>query len=539
MTNQNSVVRVWKPVAESQVIGVSPPPSFTPSFAHHAKDKIEATGENIAYIPSIAAQDSDKYWIWQGTPTQRANAIMDILRQPNISAIIASGGAGTQEVIHILQTEHAEELQEVTASIIRGERKASPMFGLSDATHLLQYLGGLGVISPVLLDASSIYTDQYGEEGMDALREIQRFLKTGSTQDVKLRPVNHAAETMRELSGGMTVYNVHAWHVPSGLMTGGKWSNFLLLETGHFGEGIEDGKGLQRNLRRLKQSGKLTGIDAIILSRCDADGSTRKNIDEIDISTLRLIATEELNDTIPIYLGAPYGHPPKQEPFMYPHALPLMTHAAITTDDKGTTLKMDGIRTLESVQDVSGQFVRQLKSPIPFQRDAHPGRETVKVLPFPYKATEYLQNASSPPSRYLACKVQFDDILGGGLLPALRGENTKGKHLLVIYDPPSNVDSGWANVLNDMHISFAELLQRGQLQKAESLTIASTMPFHESMTQWLKDYAVQHLPNTPVSTLQISSKIAEEIPNNCPINLTVVRKQGKYEQSSKGPSSVK
>lgn len=493
---------------------------------------------------------SKPYFIWNQTPDDFAHAILEMLERPNLDALISSGGAGTQEAVYILATRHKERIKTLADEVASKKRQPIPLFGFSDASHLLHYLGGLGIVSPMVLRCASLYNKDLSAH--DTALEIKSVVTGKMQETTELIPLNDMATKPGARKGQLTFYqNMHNLYTPYG-MYAGDGANFLLMESGHRGAGTKDGEGLRSNLRRLKAMGKLKCLDAIILSRCDADGSTQTPLERINLTVLRDVIKDELDNSIPVYFGAPLGHPAKDEPPLHAHALPLLTNATLFSDGRKTQLISHKHRTPESIEDIRKQYEKQMASPLrfpPLRRIAplfQPLPEE-EIQP-PYLNDDFRQVFEEG---CFACKLHQDPFLKGCLPEGLRGYGTelKGKNLLLVYDPAALKDASIANIeditINDLQMSLTELLMRGELQHLQSLIIAvPNYPYEKQelrsiswgvthATEEFLDYYSRYFPEVPVGVINISPEIAERIPSDRPVEIRN-RQKGYVQNIIKG-----
>ncbi|GMO59385.1 MAG: hypothetical protein Ta2D_05110 [Rickettsiales bacterium] len=77
------------------------------------------------------------------TPTQKAIMLLDALKNPAITDIYLTGGNGTEDVV--------AELDKIITPTDRQMIKSKKVYGMSDATHLLNYLGQQQLAFPHIL----------------------------------------------------------------------------------------------------------------------------------------------------------------------------------------------------------------------------------------------------------------------------------------------------------------------------------------------------------------------------------------------------
>lgn len=532
---------VWQPLKKGSKIAVLPPPNAYGDMSEWGVNMAKNI-EKMGFTP-IIPKTLAPYYGWYGTPEERAEAIMDVLRNPEISAIFSFGGSGTNEAIQVLKTRYSEELQSMAQAVIKGERSSPPLFGFSDATQLQHFLGGLGVVSPVhfsseLHEFSSILPsapERMPEEIKNSfevsLHSFLTFIHDGEAPVLQLIAVNDKAKIPQMLNGSMTVYDHHTIHTDVGPVINKEHANFLLVEGGHRGNDVTDGSGLRHAFQILKAQGRLKDIDAIIISQCDANCTGKQTIQETDISVIKRVVQEELSDEVPVFFGAPFGHPGKGVIPSQP--IPLYTPTRITVYKNGEVkLQTEAIRSQQNIQITKEIFdkhhlsnstkeqeltgIQHIKEPV-----------IVTVMHLPKDKSQTL------PIDCIACSVDISKFtIRGSEVPALRETTLKGKNILVYMPPmpmpPKKVMEKFQLTsekieqempgfyVKNLQLALTELIQTGSLQESGSLTIAFSHPLHKDTERWIKNFSQRHLPGIPVFTTVLPPEISQNLSDKKP-----------------------
>lgn len=524
---------------QTQKIAVFPPPRYTPDFAAKADTAIRGLGFD-SFIPSQAARATQDYHQWQGSPEERAADIMEVLRNPEVGAIFSFGGSGTTEVVQVLKSHYRDEIRAMAGEVAEGRRAAPPLFGFSDATNLQHFLGQEGVVSPVHFSTELMKVNGNNlpeEKDMTPVdiadfQTIQKgmvqFLKEPTTESVQLRPVNHAATVTTQIKGGLTVYGQHDVHTDVGAVMGGLHSNILLIEAGQEGRNSTD--GLREKLSTLKTYGKLEGLEAIIISQCDANGDARQSVETADISALQQVVQQEIGDSIPVLFGAPFGHP--RNALLHSRPLPLYTDTTLSLAGEGATLNIAPTRSIESVREVAAQFATMPNPSRQNIRSVTPqGQITVNTDIAPMAFTP-LRGSNQPSSdmedqETMVCAMDMSGaMVRGAELTALKGKDLTGKNIVIHMPlpelPPDFAPDFWENLppeqkdgwyCSSLQLALTELVQSGSLQGINSLTISANESLPEPSKQWLDDFSRTHFTQAPVFTTNVPAAVSNHFPD--------------------------
>jgi muramoyltetrapeptide carboxypeptidase LdcA involved in peptidoglycan recycling len=483
----------WSALESGTPVAILPGPMYAPPLPAEASALVDALGYEPVVMPH--ARDRGAYFLWQGSPQDRAADLMQALRRTDLGALLSFGGFGTGEVVQVLKARHGSELAAIAREAANGRRPAPPLIGCSDAVHLHHFLGGLGLVSPVYFSLPYDFASRAaaGESSEPILEPMADLLRRQHVGQIALRPVNVQAAGAAVIDGGLALANHQSIHTPNAMVTGDpSWANLLLLESGHNGAGL-DGSALSMRLSTLSAYGRLSGVDALVLARTDADGGEAIPLADVDLGRLRQTVDEHGVD-IPVFFGAPYGHPARGQTVTH-LPLPLHTHAQIAAGQEQAVLTIDAVRTRASIAAIAGHFgVQQnLCRTLTPEPDAKTVTADLRAEP--------VQGGLRPGPAYFACRVSFDPIMRGASAPGWRGRDLGDRDLLLVYDTsadPRGHDTSWQRFVTDMQLILTELWQREQLQQARTLTIASTAPLCDKCLGWLKDAFALHTPDLPV-----------------------------------------
>lgn len=532
--------QVWEPInPQNKKIAVFPPPRYTPDFAAKADAAIRELGFN-PYIPSQAARATHDYHTWQGSPEERAADIMEVLRNPEIGVIFSFGGSGSTEVVQVLKHQYRDEIHAMAKEVVAGKRAAPPLFGFSDATNLQHFLGQKGVVSPVHFSTELIKVNGSNlpeEKDMtpadiadfQAIQKgMMQFLKEPVTESVQLRPVNHAATVPAQIKGGLTVYGKHDIHTDVGAVMGGAHSNILLLEAGQEGRNFTN--GLREKLSTLKAYGKLGGLEAIIISQCDANGNAKQAVETADISALEQVVREEIGDSIPVLFGAPFGHPIRNA-LLHSRPVPLYTDTTLSLSGEGATLDINPARSTESVREVAAQFAtmpnpsRQNIQSVTPQEQIAVNTDITRMAFTPLRSNQPLSNIADQET--LICAMDMSGaMVRGAELTALKGKDLTGKNIVIHMPlpelPPDFAPDFWEKLpqeqkdgwyCSSLQLAMTELVQSESLQGINSLTISANEPLPEPSKQWLDDFSRTHFPQASVFTTHVPVAVSNYFPD--------------------------
>jgi muramoyltetrapeptide carboxypeptidase LdcA involved in peptidoglycan recycling len=314
------------------------------------------------------------YLLWSATPQERAQILIDAIRNEDNKAIfLLVGGDGANEVLKLVFEEHKRNPL---------PKRGIPVIGLSNNTTILNPLAQLGIISPIQgkLDAA-IALKLYSKEEIEASENPQekakkeqenieraskniiieqnaaalRRLLSGqdSSLEFQVEPINEVAklqlqskETLEgEIVGGCNFHVIESARTAFAVDAGAK---YLAIE------GPEEQCSLTETLEALKREGMLEGVKAIF---CGHIAGFKHQANETPAEKARVEAKRAAIEfaagelAIPIYVGLPWGHiRVGAESDVY---LPLSTNAALTQGEDGfAKLTVDRFRSAENLNAV-------------------------------------------------------------------------------------------------------------------------------------------------------------------------------------------
>ncbi|MBI3419424.1 MAG: LD-carboxypeptidase [Proteobacteria bacterium] len=291
----------------SQIGIVSPARLATPDVIEIGKSFLQNMGFSVFVHP----QNTEKHFQLAGTDEDRAQAIMDMVEDPSIDAILAPrGGIGSYRVIPHLKFDVIAENPKIFC-------------GFSDLTTLMlaihQRTGLVTFHGPLLMNLS-------GDHDAYNLNFLTQFL-TGKIPTGQ--PIHYPeGRCMREgkaegkIIGGNITLLQHMIATKDEI----DMSSAILFLEDDAGEKISD---IERKLWHFKNTGKLQRIGALIVGefagfREDSNGEWGRDI--------LAILKEVLPSHVPVVWNFPCGHGKKMT------TLPLGITARIEISPKGTYL---------------------------------------------------------------------------------------------------------------------------------------------------------------------------------------------------------
>lgn len=528
----------WEPLKEGDKVAFLP--SSDPIKKEERErfaDLLSDWGLRLHSSPVILSE----FYCDQGTPKQRADAIIDALKNEDVKALFMRGGNGGEEVIeHLKQYEKEHGLP----------RRGIPLIGYSDATQFHHYLGSIGAVSavqgpdPGQLVSNMEYAGRIesfekrlAEKGVSdgekewigknivqagieksSTESVRKFLMEGVTQEAPLVCVNDAAKkvgaVVGAVEGKMVVFNEHSRRSDYRIVADESYRPIMLLEGGFKGKKVRE--GVEFAIRYLRETGQLDNLQAIVLSQSDGKCFSGQKLEESDLSEA-VEAIKGLN--IPVFFGAPFGH----GPISSFDPLPLGTETRIQSSSDGKlTLSFDSIRTKEDVEQVEALCSARPSYASQLQQAGSVGEGQTgsdKIFQ-PIKATLVSGEDRSKAGRsrdYVACRTK--SFQRGYDVPALERENLSGKDIMIYLDYddlgfPSF--ENWARGTDNkeqralyqktlfgatkqvMQMPLNELVKMGKLQDAGSLTLVARQDFLDEAEEWIGAFAKDHDLKTPI-----------------------------------------
>jgi|GEM_PF-3340767 len=445
------------------------------------------------------------------TPQARAKFIAKTLADKQVKIMSDAGGNGSDEVIEYLKEYQRKGLLKMRPDVV--------MLGMSDGDQLLNYLGGIGAVSPVQsLPIEALITDKTKSAVM------REFLFKQKIKDVDLKPFNSAAQDLKGIEGKLVIFNGHSRRASYSTVINKDYGSILLLEATQQASTSRGtvSEGLQFALDSMASQGQ--SPKAILLSQSDLLHSPEQ------IKQIRKIAEKS---KIPIFSGAPFGHA-KDIDFA---PLPLHTDVKIKVSGENATLSMSSvIRTsddIEQVRDIvkSRDLYSVMPAPIAkeavsiehitvtcvYKKDGE-GRKTpathssvilkedkrswANIVKGVKEVTDPKQflfaGATRICRRYEATDLDCVNLTGRNVMIGFDGapsfkewQNQEGK-----ISPSATqryYNKLWlSRLVPDAQTVLMELLKTEQLQKASSLTFLSRGEIPQGFNEWLGDFAKGH-----------------------------------------------
>ncbi len=452
------------------------------------------------------------YYGMSDTPQKRAEFIVKALADERVKLMFDGGGNGTDEVIEYLKKYQSEDRLQMRPDVV--------MCGFSDGDQLLNYLGGIGAVSPVqALPIGALTTDKKAAEAM------KKFLFEQKVDDVGLKCFNRAALDVGSIDGKLVIFNGHSRRAEYSTAIDEKYGSIVLLEATQQASRRNVVEGLQFALASMKQQNQKP--KAILLSQSDLLHSTEQ------IEQIKKIAEES---EIPIFSEAPFGHARgiKQTP------LPLHTQVRIAVTDADATLSISAVRTAEDIKEVRGIFESQTPyyvRPTPVISEAISIPDVTVTCVYNKSGEEKKERVSRSPLISKEDKLSWSDVVKGvkevtdpkkflfarATKICQRCEVTdldcvdlSGKNVMIDFEgkgmPPFQIwqeserkrnpqasvtqeeyeKQNLSHVVQDAQTTLMELLKTGQLQKAASLIFLLRDKVPKGFNDWLKDFAKGH-----------------------------------------------
>ena len=553
---------LWQPLQNGDKV------AFLPSSIHVTekcqRDFAKVLDDWGLQIYSSPVQLQDDYFFRQGTPSQRANAIIDVLKNDDVKALFISGGSGAEEVIEHLKRYDAE---------FGLPKRAIPLIGYSDATQLQHYLSSIGVVcavqgcdprqllcqddfrSRVEQCHKSLQCSDIDDKKKNRLQQLianhnsdrdltmamHDFLTQGKTEDVNLICINDAARNSEILSGNLVVFNEHSSRSDYRVLTQEEYSPIFLLEAGIGGRKVKEGINFAVNY--LKKTGQLNNLQAIVISQSDAQCFFDKKLDEVDLSEI----TQPLVELdIPVFFGAPFGHGPIS---FRPLSLDTKSKIAVMSDGSAN-LSYDTIRKRDNAATVEDLCAKRKSYQEQLRDNVDVGVVTEKFLPdcLEISADVLCGDASgfSGSKNYLACKVRkihrgfdlanfdLEDLYGKDILICLdqfnfpsfqqykkQGMQDRRNQNKMEYDYRYDYHRSKFTALQQyIQMPLMSLITNGKLQEVNSLLLAyDKQEFPSDIKKWLNDFAVDYGLNFVIAICHRQHSLKDVLPNNRSTNL--------------------
>ena len=500
------MAKAWEPLQTGDKIAVIFP-SHRPFYRSNAPDTIGTPATEIEYhkewINSLGLEPDipddlaaiEEWGEQQGAARTRAQHIIDALADPNVKAIYATGGHGADEVILELEKYYSNPTN------LPKRPDAPPLIGFSDVTQLQLYLGEKGLVSPL----------QVASEKTPELRSL--LFEQKLPQNIPLIPLNEAAERSSAISGttiggnDFAIYRTH--RTKHRLQTKENRNNILLLE------GEQSDQDFVLTLEKLISQGEDKNIKAIVLGQCyDNNGDER--IHECDIGKILKIIKRinGLDSKIPIFFGAPIGHPKKFDKPLNFLPIPLNTETAIKTSNGNSTISFSPIRTIEDVKAAKEAYAsRQVWQPIKTKDSNSFATASTVFQPI---VLHPIHMPTEIPKHFIGCSVFGRDV------PAMEGVDLNGKDLLIhmpihgisLPDKPGNLGNlDYWTIAQTAAMPMMELIKMGNAENIKSITFSAPIPFPDRFTESLREFTSEHFPGKPIFTTKISqsTEMAQEI----------------------------
>lgn len=464
----------------------------------------------------------EDYYGMSDRPQVRAAYIAKALADPEVKLIFDCGGNGSDEVIEYLKKYEREGHLPKRPDVV--------MCVVSDGQQLANYLGSIGVVSPVeSLPLTALCKNPKGAE----TAAVKKFLFEQKIDDVGLKCFNSAARWLEKLEGKMVIHNGHTRRssYPTDVD-----DSILLVEATQEGSRASDVVGGFRFvLDSMKQQGQRP--KAILLSKSDLLHPP---------AIIEQIAKMAEESGIPIFSGAPFGHAKGIEST----PLPLNSEVKITISGDDATMAIAPVITLEEIAEVEKSYAS--RAPY-FVRPAPVAAEAVSI---PDLTVTRVHGQSANPTteqrswvdvvqgvKQVTAPQKF--LFGQAVRTCRRNEVTdfecvdlSNQNLLVGFDGAPSTESRqheferWRkddpaktekdydkhlldSARQDAQTVLMELLKTGELQKANSLTFLMRGEAPAGFHDWLKDFAKEHELNPSIFVGQAPNN-AELFPDGPP-----------------------
>lgn len=446
-----------------------------------------------------------------GAPEERADLIIELLRNEDVKYIFMQGGSGADEVVECLKKRESE----ITPRNI-------PLIGFSDATQIQQYLAALGAVRAV----QGAYGPLSAEEDINCARDnLEKALADGiilegqfkgrvrnlemsanfsKKMDSFLRDeeitepllaLNSKARMAGEIDGKLVVYNDHSLRTSYGAVTDPEYHPILLIEAGFRGESVKE--GFARARAWMLSCGGEKNFQAIIISKSDGKCFGEKALESCDLSEVMLGVGDM---EIPVFFGAPFGHGGID---LAP--LPLNTATKITVDDEGlATLNVTASRSSEDIMSLrtiydKGKLSRAAEPKTAASYDGEAEKIFQKVA---FVNLDPARPFVEGKHDFLSCALQRHRR--GHDIPALIDEDLRGKNIMIgmslpseeefrIYDAKGDYQMAKLMIAKQaIQLSLMELVKAEKLQNAAAIMIVSDQELPEGFLKWFNDFGKRH-----------------------------------------------
>lgn len=447
-------------------------PSYATQKDYYADvaDAMRAWGLNVIQPEDMVLPGG--YYTWPNTPERRADHIIDALRNPQVKAIFAlEGGEGASEVVEMLKRRQGE--------LDALPKRAIPLIGYSDITHLHHFLGQKGLVSAVQGPSTEFLAERPGMDDTEKAgiarnqEALKAFLMGGQQQqpDIALIPLNQAAKDTPHIKGtligGGDVPIVLADEASHRLATDAYSGQILFLEG-------RNSKALKMTLAKLQQRHQLGGVDAIVLGRYYDNQQYTGDLSQAYTAEIKQVF-EEMGITKPVYFGVPAGHPNHALHSAPVIPVPMRVRAEINATPEAATLSLGRFRDMAECE-----YARSIApaETAPAVRAPAPGKGSIELVNIPMN------------------ELKMPDVS-----EAMDKDFTGRKAVLNFGDHAT---------IPLMHMAMMELHGAGKLNGAESILIASSRDMPQEVKSWLGEFQQRHLPEVPllVATLENTAMLS-------------------------------
>lgn len=295
---------------KGDTIGIMAPSSrVDSSVLSQAVQKLESMGFNVYVHPQTYAAQGQS----AGTPQEKAEALHDLYRNPDIKAIFAAAG-GNQAM--------GFQLDRLDYDLIRQHPKI--LMGFSDVTIILNAVNK--ETGTVTFHGPTVQTIGRGRVTEEQLTQCFNLLG-GQPADVPLASskVIHAGTAQGPLIGGNLSLLVTLLGTPEQPDFTGK---ILFIE-----DAGDEYSRIDRMLHHLRRAGVFEQVSGIVFGGFDNLKDSDTPYDKTVEQMIREV-TEGLE--IPVVMGAPFGHGGDL------YTLPVGAPARLSATNGASTLSLDG-----------------------------------------------------------------------------------------------------------------------------------------------------------------------------------------------------
>lgn len=388
-------------------------------------------------------------------------------------------------------------------------KKGIPYFGICNNTPIMNYLGEQGLVSPVQGVNAEYFCFTPDKKSTATAEDIQQletlnqrlanfvFNEEKASTSFSLIPINNAAKTQEgeihgETRGGVellvqsnafTKYHITPDHQTNGI---------LMIE----GMALD---AMRATLQTLKDNGQLEKYEAVVLGRYYSNLAYDGDIRNCETSRIEEVI-QRIDVPIPVYFGAPWGHPHYERiaSDLYPQA--MYADAVISKVGDLPQMTVAHHRSKESCE---YYFSRGMQGPVTVQiaTDQNPAQ-------FHLPTIKPLEEADAQQTLGLLTDKSSFDVTGITIRSVVKDRSEFPPTPEIIGQLPiASLDAKTKNIvllLNDpslpyqtvfhLHESMMALLGLDKLATAQSLTVVMPPLDEDSVRNRLKVYRENH-PN--------------------------------------------